>query len=194
MIDLHALLGSGSYLAIFFLMIANGVVNFPSSQLLYLIVGYLVGIGKLTFLPAVIVGALGNTVGNIIAFMLIRKYERPLARKILMLKEDMFDNIHTALHDTFSRKGIWWLFIGKLTPSVKAFIPVVAGLAHTPVAITSFIFLSASTIWAAGIVYLGKTFGEQVSLSSFLTVSLVVGLIILFVVYRQVAKKISPSN
>ncbi len=188
--DLHALISSGTSVAIFILMLANGVVNFPSSQILYLVVGYFVSTGNLMFMWAVIAGGLGNTIGNIITYLLVKKYERPLARKLLMMNEETFSKVHSALHDTFSRRGIWWLFVGKLTPSVKAFIPVVAGMARTPLYATSFIFLSASLIWATGIIYLGYTFGEHVSLSSFLAVSLVVGLSILYIVYRSISKRL----
>jgi membrane protein DedA with SNARE-associated domain len=138
-----------------------------------------------------VAGALGNTIGNFIIYTLIKKYERPLARKVLMLDERMFDKIHGALHDTFSKRGIWWLFIGKLTPSVKAFIPVVAGLARTPTVITAFIFLTASFIWATGVIYLGYTFGEHVSLSSFLGVSFLIGAVIIFFIYKNISKKLN---
>lgn len=188
--DLHALIYSGSYAAIFVLMVANGIVNFPSSQILYLITGYFVGTGNLVFSTAVLAGALGNTIGNFVAYSLIKKYEHPLARRLLMMNEVTFTKIHGALHDTFSRRGVWWLFIGKLTPSVKAFIPILAGLARTPTFITTFIFLIASFIWATGIIYLGKTFGEHVSLSSFLTVSFLVGAVIVFILYKNISKKL----
>jgi len=192
--DLHALISSGSYAAIFLLMIANGVINFPSSQILYLVVGYFVATGNLDFSQAVIAGALGNTIGNIITFLLIKKYERPLARKLLMMNEETFTAVHGALHDTFSRRGIWWLFLGKLTPSVKAFIPIVAGLARTPNVITSFIFLTASFIWAIGVIYLGYTFGEHVSLQSFLGVSFIIGLTIVFILYKNISKKLQKKS
>lgn len=192
--DIHALILSGSYVAIFLLMLANGVINFPSSQILYLVVGYFVSTGHLTFAGAILAGALGNTIGNIITYTLIKKYERPLARKLLMMNESTFDAVHGALADTFSKRGIWWLFLGKLTPSVKAFIPIVAGLARTPTVITSFIFLVASFVWATGIIYLGYTFGENVSLSNFLTVSLVIGLTIMYVLYRNISKKIASKS
>jgi membrane-associated protein len=192
--DLHALISSGSYAAIFVLMVANGIVNFPSSQVLYLVAGYLVGTGHLVFSTAVLAGALGNTIGNFVAYNLIKKYERPLARKLLMMNEEMFNKIHGALHETFTHRGIWWLFIGKLTPSVKAFIPVLAGLARTPTVLTTFIFLSASFVWAIGIMYLGYAFGEHVSLSSFLGVSFLIGAVIIFVLYRNITKKLEKKN
>lgn len=192
--DLHGIISSFSYVGIFALMVANGVANIPSSQILYLVVGYFVGTGSLNLIPAIIAGGIGNTLGNIITFLLVKKYEHAFARKILMLDEPTFKKIHSALHETFTHRGMWWLFVGKLTPSVKAFIPVVAGLASTKTFLTSVIFLFASLIWAFGLIYLGKTFGEQVSLSSFMGVSLVIGIIILFVVYKNVSKKFHEQN
>lgn len=186
---LHSIISSFSYLAIFVLMLTNGVANLPSSQLLYIIAGYFVATGNLLFLPTIIFGTLGNTIGNIITFLLIRKYEKPLARKLLMLNEETFNKIHSALHSTFTRRGMWWIFLGKLTPSIKAFIPIVAGLASTPIKLTSFIFLSASLIWAICLISLGFYFGEHITLQSFTAVSLTIGGIIIFVVYKNLKKK-----
>lgn len=188
--DIHQILLSFSYVGIFALMVSNGILNFPSSQILYLVAGYFVGTGSLLFIPTLIAGAIGNTIGNTITFLLIKKYDHALAHKILMMKEETFRSVHTALHETFTRRGMWLVFFGKLTPSVKAFIPVIAGLAQTKTFHTIIIFFCASFIWATGLIYLGKTFGEHVSLSSFLAVSLIVGLLILYIVYRNVAKRI----
>ena len=189
--DLHTLLSSGSYLAIFILMLTNGVTNLPSSQLLYIIAGYFVSTGNLLFIPTVIAGAFGNTIGNIITYKLVKKYDKPFARKLLMLDEETFQKVHSALHSTFTDKGMWWIFLGKLTPSVKAFIPIVSGLANTPAKLTYFIFLIASSIWATAITSLGYYFGEQVTLKSFATVSLLVGGVIFFIVYKNIYKKLN---
>ncbi len=191
MLDLHALISTGSYIAIFILMLTNGSVNFPSSQFLYVICGYFVATGSLLFIPTVIAGALGNTLGNIITFLLIKKYDKPLARKLLMMDESTFTKVHSALHVTFSRRGMWWIFLGKLIPSVKAFIPIVAGLANTKTAITSFIFLIASTIWAIAITSIGYYFGENISFSSITGVSLLVAGIVIFFVYKTFSKQLA---
>lgn len=191
--DLHSLISSFSYVAIFVLMLTNGLFNFPSSQFLYVICGYFVSTGSLLFIPTVIAGALGNALGNIITFLLVKKYDRPLARKLLMLDEKTFTKVHTALHETFTRRGMWYIFFGKLIPSVKAFIPIVAGLADTNVKLTSFIFLLASGIWAVGITSIGYYFGEHVSLQSFTAISILIGGTILYFVYKKVYKKITVT-
>jgi membrane protein DedA with SNARE-associated domain len=188
--DLHSFINTFSYLAIFILMVANGTVNFPSSQLLYIICGYFVSTGSLLFIPIVIAGALGNTLGNIITFMLIKKYEKPLAQKLLIMDETTFAKVHSALHSTFSRRGMWWIFFGKLIPSVKAFIPIVAGLAHTKTTITAFTFLVASSIWAIGITSIGYYFGEHASLASLSGVSLIIGGTVIYFMYKKIYKKI----
>lgn len=145
--------------------------------------------GNLFFIPTIIAGALGNTIGNIITFLLVKKYDRPLAQKLLMMDEITFSKIHSALHTTFTNKGMWWIFLGKLTPSVKAFIPIVAGLANTRTKLTLFIFLIASIIWAISITSLGYYFGENITFKSFTTVSLLIGGIIIFIVYKNLRKK-----
>ena len=187
--DIHSIILSGSYFAIFLLMVTNGAVNFPSSQFLYIISGYFISTGNLFFIPVIIVGAIGNTLGNIITFLLIKKYDRSLAHKILMLDEEKFKKIHSALHSTFTNRGMWYIFFGKLTPSIKAFIPVVAGLADTKTKLTSFIFGVASFIWAIALTTIGYYFGEQITLSSLTTVSLIIGIIIIFLVYKKISKK-----
>lgn len=172
-------------------MLANGAVNFPSSQFLYVICGYFIATTSLLFIPTVLVGALGNTLGNIITLLLVKKYDKPLARKLLMVDEVTFTKIHTALHATFSRHGLWYIFIGKLIPSVKAFIPILAGLANTKTTTTSILFLIASLIWATAITSIGYYFGEHVSLTSISGVSLVIACIVFFFAYKTFKKQIS---
>lgn len=191
--NIHDLITHFSYIAIFLLMIANGAVNFPSSQFLYIICGYFVSTGSLLFLPTVVIGALGNTLGNIITFLLIKKYEKPLARKILMLDEKAFTKIHSALHGTFTRRGMWWIFLGKLIPSVKAFIPIIAGLANTGTKLTSFIFLIASMLWATALTYIGYYFGEHVTLTSISTVSLGIAIVVIMIVYKSFSKQLKNN-
>lgn len=170
-------------------MLTNGVANFPSSQFLYVICGYFISTGSLLFIPTVIAGALGNTIGNVITFLLVKKYDKPFARKLLMVDEATFNKIHIGLHAVFAKHGMWYIFFGKLIPSVKAFIPLVAGLANTRTYLTSVLFLIASAIWAIMITSLGYYFGEHVSLKSMGGVSLVIGSIVIFFVYRAYKKQ-----
>lgn len=189
--DLHSFITTGSYIAIFFLMLTNGALNVPSSQLLYLVCGYFISTGSLLFIPTIILGTLGNVIGNTVTFLLIKKYGKPLAQKLLMMNDEAFTKVHSALNATFMHRGMWWIFFGKLIPSVKAFIPMVAGLAHTQTKLTVFIFLVASAIWACMITSIGYFFGEHVSLATFSSISLLVGGVIIFTLYKKFYKKLS---
>ena len=190
MLDLHSIITNFSYLAIFILMTTNGAVNFPSSQILYIICGYFISTSSLLFIPTIIVGALGNALGNTITFLLIKKYDKPLAQKILMMDAATFTKVHGALHATFTRRGMWYIFIGKLIPSVKAFIPIIAGLAYTKTRLTATIFLLASLIWATALTSIGYYFGEHVTLKSISAVSLTIAVIVVFFVYKNFRKQI----
>jgi membrane protein DedA with SNARE-associated domain len=110
-----------------------------------------------------------------------------------MMNETTFTKIHSALNSTLSRRGMWWIFFGKLIPSVKAFIPVVAGLARTKTSITSCIFFIASVIWATLITSLGYYFGEHVSFRSLSTVSFVIAIIVIFVFYTTLTKRMKKD-
>ena len=72
-LPIEQILESAGYIAIFGLMITNGLFSFPSSQLLYIATGYFVSTGHLGFATAALIGALGNSVGNYALFYLTRE-------------------------------------------------------------------------------------------------------------------------
>jgi membrane protein DedA with SNARE-associated domain len=89
---------------------------------------------------------------------------------------------------------MWYIFFGKLTPSIKAFIPMLAGLAKTKDTLTAIIFFFSSLLWALAIITIGKEFGEHVSLSSLAAISFVVGTTILVIAYRNIHKKLQKKS
>lgn len=166
-------------------MILNGIINFPSSQILYLVAGYFVSTNNLLFIPALVAGALGNTIGNFIAYKLTYKYGKPIVKKILYVREATLDH----MHQEFSNKGIWWLFFGKLIPSVKTLVPAIAGLAKIGQHKSLAIFFFGSTVWATLILYIGYTFGEHITLKGYAATMSVVGILLLFFAYKKFIKK-----
>lgn len=157
-ISIETILTSLGYFGIFSLMIANGVVSFPSSQVLYIIVGYFVGTGALTLAPALILGAFGNTIGNIFLYELVRAKGVRVVQKMfaIPLKEKTLSNLERV----FKKRGLVFLFIGKLIPAIKVFVPIVGGISRTPrILFTSLIFI-ASLIWAFAFISIGFIFGK----------------------------------
>lgn len=145
------------YLGIFLLMIPNGIIGFPSSQILYIICGYFIYNGELKWLPVVAVGALGNTIGNIILYEIIRRNGIKAITKYQLFSEKPIKRVERA----FQKKGGWFLFIGKLTPALKVFAPIAAALGKMRRDRYILVILISSTIWALPFLAIGYYFGKS---------------------------------
>lgn len=187
--DLHFLISSFSYLGIFVLLILNGVFNVPSSQIIYLIAGYFASTGKLIFIPIIIAGTLGNTIGNFIVYKLVYKYGKNIVKKFLFVSDEALDK----MHEEFSHKGIWWLFAGKLIPSIKVFVPTITGLAKVRSDLAFLVFFFGSFVWSLIVTYIGYKFGEHITLKGYAMVMSVVGIIIVFLAYKKFIKSKNKS-
>jgi membrane protein DedA with SNARE-associated domain len=125
---LEQIISGLSYMGIFILMFSNGIFSFPSSQVLYIIVGYFVGVGTLALPTALVVGAIGNTIGNIALYEFAREHGMNAALKFLPMKPH-----HVAKTERFfEKKGLGFLFIAKLLPTLKVFVPIFGGIGKAP--------------------------------------------------------------
>lgn len=114
----------------------------------------------------IIFGSLGNTLGNFILYYLIYTKSNffTLKLKTLLNINDNKLNIYT---DKIKKHSFVWLLLGKLTPSVKVFIPFVAAILKINPMISALIFFLGSLVWASILVSIGYFFGEKVSLLNF---------------------------
>jgi membrane protein DedA with SNARE-associated domain len=182
-INIELLIESGSYLAIFLLMIANGSVSFPSSQVLYIIAGYFIAQGNLVLIPVAIVGALGNTVGNIILYELVRKHGRTFVAKMKLFPMRELAKVEAAFH----KKGAWFIFVGKLLPAIKVFVPIPAGLGKMHRGLFATLMFVASFIWSLGFISIGYFFGKSSDMfGKYALILVAVAAIVLFLFYRYI--------
>lgn len=181
MIDIESIIVGFSYLGIFGLMIANGFLSFPSSQILYIIVGYFVGVGTLGLVPASILGALGNTIGNILMYEAVRAHGMDYVKRFKLFREkDILKVEHV-----FKKKGLWFLFVGKLLPAIKVFIPIPAGLAKVHRGTFAAIMLSASWIWSLIFISIGYFFGKSATVwKSYGIILMLIAGVVVFLFYR----------
>ncbi len=182
-ITIETLIQGGSYFAIFVLMIANGAVSFPSSQVLYIITGYFVAQGDLALTLVALAGASGNTVGNIILYELARTHGRTfIARmKIFPLRE--LAKVETA----FRKKGAWFIFIGKLLPAIKVFVPIPAGLGKMSRALFAFLMFIASFIWSLAFIAIGYFFGKSSDLfGNYAIILAIIAAVVILLFYRYI--------
>lgn len=180
---IEALIQGGSYFAIFVLMITNGAVSFPSSQILYIIAGYFVAQGNLTFALVAFVGALGNTIGNIILYELARKHGRTFIARMKLFPERELSKVEKA----FQKKGAWFIFIGKLLPAIKVFVPITAGLGKFSRILFAPLMFIASFIWALGFISIGYFFGKSSDLfGKYAIILVIVAAVVMLLFYRYI--------
>lgn len=171
------------YLGVFLLMIANGAISFPSSQLLYIIVGYFVAQGSLLLIPVVVAGALGNTVGNIILYELARKHGREFIARMKLFPMRELSKVEVA----FQKKGAWFIFVGKLLPAIKVFIPIPAGLGKMHRGLFAVIMFVASLIWSLIFISIGYFFGKAPELfGKYAIVLILIAGAVLYLFYRYI--------
>ncbi len=142
-------------------------------------------------------GALGNTIGSVIAYIVGMRAGRPLLNKygryILISQRDL------DLADRwFSKSGSWTVFISRLLPVIRTYISLPAGIARMNIVKFLIYTFTGSFIWSAGLAYGGYRMGEhweqlRDAMRPFdpLFIAIIVALIV-FYIYRHV--KHSNSN
>ena len=180
---IEALIQGGSYFAIFSLMIANGAISFPSSQILYIIAGYFIARGDLALFFVALVGALGNTIGNVILYELARKHGRTFIERMKIFPTRELEKVEHA----FKKKGAWFVFIGKLLPAIKVFVPITAGLGKFSRVLFAPIMFVASFIWSLAFISIGYFFGKSSDVfGKYAIILVIVATVVVLLFYRYI--------
>jgi membrane protein DedA with SNARE-associated domain len=136
-------------------------------------------------------GALGNTIGSVIAYYVGMWAGRPLLNKygryILISQRDL------DLTDRwFSRSGSWTVFVSRILPVVRTYISLPAGIARMNIIKFSVYTFIGSFIWSTGLAYGGYQLGEhweqlRNAMRPFdpLIIAIIIALVALFI-YRHV--------
>ena len=169
------------YVGIFGAMIANGAIAFPSSQILYIVSGFFVFTGDLNLALVVGVGAIGNTIGNVILYELARRRGMHYITRFKIFRAQEIEKLQIA----FNRYGALFVFVGKLLPAIKIFIPIVAGLGKLTRVLYVLIILVSSLIWSLIFVSIGFFFGKNADVFGVYGVVLfLVALLLVFGFYK----------
>ncbi|MDO8567812.1 MAG: DedA family protein [Dehalococcoidales bacterium] len=105
-------------------------------------------------------GALGNTLGSLVAYAVGAWGGRPFLEKygryVLISRQDL-----ARADRWFAESGTWAIFISRVLPVVRTFISLPAGIARMNlVTFTVYTFLG-SFIWSTGLAYGGYLLGEH---------------------------------
>lgn len=163
MISIEQLIISFSYFAIFILMTSNGIISFPSSQILYIVAGYFAFKNDLNFILIILIGALGQSLGNYILYEISRKkglkYSVKFIRYLFQLSDP--EKEIKKFQIAFKKRSKFLLFIGKLANPSKIFIPIPAGISKMNRVIYLIITYITSAIWAIIFTSIGYYFGKS---------------------------------
>jgi len=111
-------------------------------------------------LVAGVYGALGNTIGSVIAYVVGMWGGRPFLEKygkyILISKHDL-----NLADRWFDRSGSWSIFASRLLPVVRTFISLPAGIARMHFFKFLVYTFLGSFIWSTGLAYGGYQMGEH---------------------------------
>lgn len=179
------------YVGIFLMMLSNGVISFPSSQILYIISGFFIFTGDLNLALVMLVGAVGNTIGNIALYEIARRkgaiYVEKFVVKFYGVSQETFQKGLKKVTTAFQKRGGFFLFVGKLIPALKVFVPIPAGIAKMNRALFTTIIFISSLIWTIPFISIGFFFGKSSDVfGKYAIVLIFIAIIVAAIFYRYI--------
>jgi membrane protein DedA with SNARE-associated domain len=155
---------SAGYFGVFVLMVLNASAIPIPSEVTLPFAGFLSNQGSLVLIFVIITGILGDLVGSIIGYSigyfleenlllsLIKKYG-----KLILVTEHDYHQATTWI----KKYGAPVVFIGKMTPGIKSFVAIAAGI--TEVKFTKFIIsnILAAIVYVSFVSYVGFYLGSK---------------------------------
>jgi len=148
------------YYAIFLLVFIQelGIPNPITNELVLIFCGYLSYTGTLNFSKVILVAILADFMGTTILFFIFYSFSKWLIEhspKWLPLTGETIEKLKKRL----LRRGNRSVFIGRLTPFLRGYVSIAAGMLHVkPKAFLGTVIISAIT-WSGGLVLLGRLIG-----------------------------------
>ncbi|HUT96331.1 MAG TPA: DedA family protein [Candidatus Paceibacterota bacterium] len=182
------------YLGITGLMTLESACIPIPSEVIMPFAGYLASTGKFSVFCIIILGAIGNLIGSIIAYVIGLYGGRRLVEKygkyILINKEelDRADNF-------FHKYGNLSVFFSRLLPIIRTFISLPAGIAKMPFGKFSLYTFIGSLFWSAILTYIGVFLGNkwQIIEVYFRKIDWLIGILlmvgIIWFIYGKIEKK-----
>lgn len=152
--------GNYVYIGLFVLLFLNGLINIPSSQLVYLTFGYFLHTHPTLALMGIISGTLGNTLGNFTLYKIIRTSNQRIGKTLSRFISFDTNKIENFLAFT-SKNRLLWLTFAKLIPSIKITVPIISGMLPISKTAAIIVFGVGSFLWAVMVTYIGYILGDK---------------------------------
>ncbi len=189
--SLEEIIVSLTYFGIFILITLNGVISFPSSQLVYIFAGYFASTGDLNLFLVIGVGAVAQSLGNLILYEISRRKGLDYSLKLFKFLDVLNPRQEIKkIQIAFRKRGSFFLFVGKLVNPIKIFIPIPAGISKMNRIKFFVIVLIASGIWASIFSCIGYYFGKSWEKFGYYGVIMfAVFIIVIMVFYKYINSK-----
>lgn len=154
------IISDSGYFGVTVLMaIESACIPIPS-EIIMPFAGFLTISGKLSLLPVIAWGAIGNLVGSIVAYLIGVYGGRPFIEKYgkyVLIGKDELDKSQRF----FTKYGSASVFFSRLLPIVRTFISLPAGIARMPFGRFCVYTFIGSFFWSALLAYIGVFLGEN---------------------------------
>lgn len=152
---------------LFLALLVNFTENvFPPipGDTMLLVLGTLVGIGKVDFFSMLVASTIGSTLGFIFMFWLGKLF----GNKVIETNRFKFLSEETLRkpEDWFKKYGYWLIVANRFLSGTRAVISFFAGISHLRFARTVVLSVISSLVWNAFILLLGVEFGHNWELAS----------------------------
>jgi membrane protein DedA with SNARE-associated domain len=148
------------YTGLFFLMFLESCGIPAPSEVIMPFAGFLVFSGRFSFWLVVLIGALGNLFGSLLAYWIGYAGGRPLIEKfgkyIFISHQDL-----DKAHNWFVNYGELTVFLGRLLPVVRTYISFPAGIAKMDLKKFSFYTFIGALPWCWLFAWLGVKMGAN---------------------------------
>lgn len=185
------------YVAIFLLMtLESACIPIPSEAVMGFAGALTAGtaiagvVGHLNLWAIVLLGALGNLLGSLIAYAVGRTGGRALVErygKYVLLRHHDLDKAEAF----FAKRGDSAVFVSRILPVVRTFISFPAGIAEMPIVKFSVFTLLGSLPWTLALALIGRSLAAnwQTASKAATPVSAVFGLVIVVLIVRWYVKR-----
>jgi membrane protein DedA with SNARE-associated domain len=148
------------------------------------------------FMTMVLAGTLGYVLGSIGGWLIGRYGGRPLAERhgrLLHLGPERLERAERW----FDRYDDWAVLIGRVTPVVRSFVSIPAGIFRMPLGRYTLLTIPGSAVWCLAFAGVGGAFGSNYErFHRAFDIALVAGaaLLVLYLVVRRRSSRLKPGG
>ncbi len=151
---------TAGYPGILAAMVAENLFPPIPSEVVLPLAGYEVSQGSLAFFATVLVATAGSLIGALVLYAVGRYGGRPAVDRWGRLLRVTHADLDRA-ERWFDRWGDWAVFIGRITPIVRSFVSVPAGVGRHPLGRYTWLTLIGSTLWCFAFAGAGWAVGSR---------------------------------